>query len=494
MDANEALAMARLRYLECRSALAVGARRTTFRIETVESSALEAPAVAQFLGVPSRRSIDGYPSIIDAMDAFARACHRYEASKASASITDCASSKYDKCRSAAPIRIDDERKRRTQAETDEAFSALDTSDLLSNFITYAVAQFLGVRSLLSFGATCKSHRSVVSKEIERRKACIEEICIEVRRLMVLQNQSADLVQYIERNAGDAIQFKRGGLTTLLTPRDTGERDNEEVDVRNPTRENVIAAKSMAYFGVRLIDDELYTIHKKGTEISSPAACWDRNDFGKDQRIFRDTSLECQNQTVNIFRQEKCALKSLHILPDCFYFPHEGEVRTLSRGAIRKACRYVTMVFTAHLGEKAGTPVKDRYGCYLLTGSLLAQEGIIDAFRVAAREYIFFVSELRGCFRETINKADNFKFNGSPPLLPLLASAYDNCHTRLPVWSWILYGDDDDDNFNDDDDDDNFNDDDDDDDDDDDVIDEYDHDFDYYNNHDYHEDDSDDDDD
>jgi hypothetical protein len=145
-----------------------------------------------------------------------------------------------------------------------------------------------------------------------------------------------------------------------------------------------------------------------------------------------------------------------------------------------------MVFTAHLGEKAGMPVKDHYGCCLLTGSLLAQEGIIDAFRVAAREYIFFVPELMVCFWETINKADNFKFNGSPPLLPLLASAYENCHTRLPVWSWIIYGDDDDD--------DNFNDDDDHDDDDDDVMDEYDHDFEYYNNHDYHEDDSDDDDD
>ncbi len=243
MDAKEALAArAHLCYLRCRSALAI-ARRTIFQIKADESSALEAPGVAQFLGVPSQQSIDGYPSIVDARDAFARVCHCYDASKVSASIMDRVSSNCDMCRSAAPVRIGDERKSKTQAKTNKASSALEASDSLSNFITHAVVQFLGVCSLLSFSTTCKSHRMVVSKEIERRKACIMDICIDVRRLMMLQKQSVDLVEYIERNAGN---FDIGGYRTLLSFEfvldcNNGERNNEEVAVSNPTCENVIAA-------------------------------------------------------------------------------------------------------------------------------------------------------------------------------------------------------------------------------------------------------------
>ena len=45
----------------------------------------------------------------------------------------------------------------------------------ADFVASTVVQYLGVRSLVRFGSTCKFHRDVVSKEVERRRVCIAAI-------------------------------------------------------------------------------------------------------------------------------------------------------------------------------------------------------------------------------------------------------------------------------------------------------------------------------
>ena len=56
---------------------------------------------------------------------------------------------------------------------------------LADYISSMVVQFLGVRSLVSFGATGKSHRETMQNEVKRRKECIAEVEVEVTRLILL---------------------------------------------------------------------------------------------------------------------------------------------------------------------------------------------------------------------------------------------------------------------------------------------------------------------
>mgnify|MGYP006969983384 CR=1 FL=1 len=124
---------------------------------------------------------------------------------------------------------------------------------LADFISPALAQFLGVRSLVCFGATSKSNRSAVPKEVGRRKMRIAEAEVEVARLMTSQEQTAKLSAYINR----AIDLDDGhgddGLNEMYSLLE--EESGEEV-VRNPTREHFSAAKKIIYDAMRLIDDEI----------------------------------------------------------------------------------------------------------------------------------------------------------------------------------------------------------------------------------------------
>lgn len=144
----------------------------------------------------------------------------------------------------------------------------DASTVLA-VISSELAPFLGVRSLLNFGATCKSHRDVVAGEVVRRKACIMQIAVGVKRLLANQKQSVELNEYITRNGGSAVGFDEEGHAGIglgmfrgqEDPRDNASRDGEIVLVSNPTRIDVIAAKKMLYQGIRFIDDEICLLHK-----------------------------------------------------------------------------------------------------------------------------------------------------------------------------------------------------------------------------------------
>ena len=117
----------------------------------------------------------------------------------------------------------------------------------------------------------KSHRDVVAGEIVRRKACIMEIGDEVKRLIANQKQSTDLTQYINRIARESL---RPGLREDVDYiQQQVEGDDEEVIVSNPTRDEILSAKKLLYRGIRLIDDELYSIHKKEHLSTPPFDFW-----------------------------------------------------------------------------------------------------------------------------------------------------------------------------------------------------------------------------
>ena len=169
----------------------------------------------------------------------------------------------------AAANVNDRQNKRSR--TDDASSVLAV-------ISSELAQFLGVRSLLNFGATCKSHREVVAGEVLRRKACIMQIAVEVKRLLANQKQSVELNEYITRNGGSAVGFDEEGHAGIglgmfrgqEDPRDNASCDGEIVLVSNPTRIDVIAAKKMLYQGIRFMDDEIYLLHKavKSTSLAT----------------------------------------------------------------------------------------------------------------------------------------------------------------------------------------------------------------------------------
>ena len=110
-----------------------------------------------------------------------------------------------------------------------------------------------------------------------------EIEAEVKRLLAPhQKQSTDLSGYIEKEAryemtfsefqeeaqeriwGD--DFVESVRRSRFIENSSAGGDEEEVIVKNPPCENVIAANRTAYRGMRLIDDEIYSLHAEGANV------------------------------------------------------------------------------------------------------------------------------------------------------------------------------------------------------------------------------------
>jgi hypothetical protein len=73
-----------------------------------------------------------------------------------------------------------------------------------------VVQFLGVRSLISFGATSTTNRILMKNEIERRKAVIVKTEYDVAERMAAERQSDELEMFINDilNSGPKDLLKR----------------------------------------------------------------------------------------------------------------------------------------------------------------------------------------------------------------------------------------------------------------------------------------------
>lgn len=83
----------------------------------------------------------------------------------------------------------------TTREASSAWWLFDQAD----FVTSTVVQYFGVRSLVRFGFTCKFHRDVVSKEVERRRVCISAIEHDATMHLVTQ-QSWSSSSFIARDS------------------------------------------------------------------------------------------------------------------------------------------------------------------------------------------------------------------------------------------------------------------------------------------------------
>jgi len=170
---------------------------------------------------------------------------------------------------------------RATKDADEATNNHPGSFDLSSFIAPAIVQFLGVRSLVRFGATSKFHMAVMLEEVERRRKQIVAVEVEVAK--------------------------------LIAPRP---------DNAVPTRTNIIEATNLVECTRRLIDDELEFHHKIGSGkivISSLANDDDEYDWTEFDPFFQDR--------MKFFPgSADCQVGSLYVLPMCFYCPPEGESR------------------------------------------------------------------------------------------------------------------------------------------------------------------------
>ncbi len=251
---------------------------------------------------------------------------------------------------------------------------------LADFIAPAVVQFLGVRSLVQFGATCESYQDVVQEEVKRRKACIAVFEAEVKSLMGEQPGSI------------------------------------------PLRANVLAARNLVETAKRLIDDEINFHEKLGRMELRFDDEFHWHDF--DWRDF-DFFLE---ERKKFFHEE---LGSLYILPDCFYFPPGGESSSPSQTDIARASQTASWIWGAedHMGSVYEWCMDDpdwyrkdweqpfrkfhlsgadffTYECMEDAAYALAR-GSIDAFRIAARKVFFGAPASRDCLWYTLEKADEF---------------------------------------------------------------------------------------
>ena len=322
----------------------------------------------------------------------------------------------------------------------------DGIELILDVIGEEVVRFLGVRSLISFGATSKAHRIVMEKEIERRKAYIAQVEVEVTQLMAAMYQPKNLSAYIKKkfdvfySAGnqepeDTDDYEDCGLT---------EEDYDEVKelyarvekesgggvrVSNPTRGDFIAAKKLVYNAMRLIDDEI------GIFYTASAAMEDAKyfDVWEDDESYDDAfseedqvlpfGVDEPGDKIDIFsverqkffsivksRGRKGLPGSLFILPSCFFFPSHGELSTMSIECIRKAIKDInTGVGHAYfLRSEMMFSSPEEFDSVLdnVVAKKIAADGNIDAFRVAAREMFFNHSkDMKPYLKKTIMLAN-----------------------------------------------------------------------------------------
>jgi hypothetical protein len=254
-----------------------------------------------------------------------------------------------------------------------------------DFIAKTVVQYLGVRSLIRFGAVCKSHKQLVAMEVERRKNRIAEVENDVQRLTM-----------------------------------TGQEHQSPPCV--PTRTNINEARKLVINVRRLISyDYFYDVY--GDEFCS-----------REQNPFHDETSKFHGLKV---------IGSLYTLPDCFYFPPEGESGIPSEEHIEALLRNWKEMDHRIPDES----VQQRNVDNLVYE--IVNRRIVDSFRVAAR--ILYVNSNYNRYKlyKALLKADDLSSNmledaiiDVPPSLTLpplrggfrhgLFSAVHSCVQGLPT--------------------------------------------------------------
>ena len=279
---------------------------------------------------------------------------------------------------------------------------------VSGFIATAVVQFLGVRSLVHFGATSKSNKAVVDEEVGRRKKEIAGIEKELKVLM-----GADHGEPMRKEDGDSYC-----VDDLLS----------SIPI---THSNMEKAIKLSNYALQLIDDEIDFQRKLGTHDMR----WE-NYWGQ--------SMEWTEHDVFLAERKKFVQKvrkpfgSLVMLPECFYCPPGGDSSKPSDEYIKKAHEkvdWISLVDGDQMGivYEEGTldpnwhrldyeqPFRKFHlagaffnGCIEETARNLAGRGTEDdrmrteAFRIAARKRVFTRPGLvRDSLWYTLSKMDEY---------------------------------------------------------------------------------------
>ncbi len=279
----------------------------------------------------------------------------------------------------------------------------------SGFIATAVVQFLGVRSLVSFGATSKSNKAVVDEEVGRRKAEIARIEMEIKLLM-----GSDHGEAMRKEDGDFYC-----VDDLLS----------SVPI---TRSNMEKALKLSDCALRMIDDEIDFQRKLGTREMRWENYWGQSMEWTEHDIFLDERKKFVDKVRKPFG-------SLVMLPECFYCPPGGDSSKPSDEYIKWAhekVSWISLVDGDQMGivYEQGTldPNWDRLdyeqpfrkfhlsgagffnGCMEETARNLAGRGTadnrmrIEAFRIAARKRVFTEPGLvRDSLWYTLSKMDEY---------------------------------------------------------------------------------------
>jgi len=284
----------------------------------------------------------------------------------------------------------------------------------------------------------------MQNEVNRRKECIAEVEVEVTRLMASSKQSAKISKYInyyiKTHSDSAVYNTRyehllDDLIGLYYEYKCLAEENGEVIVSSITHENFIAAKKLVYNAMRLIDDEIGIFHQrlvitddnsnsyydiwedvklpKGPSFfsqyemigpwstGSPSIIVDgrreviplpkRSDhdialpFGKKEpgdkiQLFRRERKKFYSRTRMTSSSHRSTVGPLFILPRCFYFSPRGEMSRMRRGAIKRACRWAYWIDVHKF-----LPIDETFEHLIEEKAIeIAEDGNVDAFRIAAR--------------------------------------------------------------------------------------------------------------
>lgn len=252
----------------------------------------------------------------------------------------------------------------------------DSSFVICDIIAPIVVEFLGVLSLVRFGATSKSHRVVVLNEVMRRRKVVALIEEDVSNLI-----------------GSRDEMMKSKLIRFNIPRN---------DVRK--------AKALVYTAMRLIDDEIGIVENHPEMKRYCCGSWEEDYVWKDTDVF---FLERRKFFPRIRSDD--VIGPMYVFPDCFYFPTQGEISVVSQDDYRKAGglgRWLLDAIEDGIQANQDGDTSWVYDLVEVSAFRLANEGIIDAFRVAARSISHIVpSGAPNPFWNVLELADEFSSNG-----------------------------------------------------------------------------------
>lgn len=228
----------------------------------------------------------------------------------------------------------------TKADEDSSFVMF-----MCDFIAPIVVEFLGVRSLVRFGATSKTHRVVVLNEVMRRRKVVALIEEDVSNLI-----------------GSTHEVMKSNFVRFNIPRD-----------------DVNEARALVHTAMRLIDDEIGIIETHPEMERYCCESWEQDYEWKDTDVF---FLERRKFLPLIHSED--VIGPMYVFPDCFYFPTQGEISVVSQDDFLNRVDQAKTLLDA-INDFVEDPEDGSLDQLIEACAFnLTKNGAIDAFRVAAR--------------------------------------------------------------------------------------------------------------